>query len=464
MDPKGIAKFGPFEDNQPTSSQFRRQVVFNDGTRGWEIYEYGTDGVQATVPDEKLGTDTKQAADYAEYVRKTTPVRTDTTIENGTQVTRETPEGGQTRITETKPATGQAAAAKGTKTTLENGEMVTREIEADGSQGRITAQRPATKAEIDAVNGPQPVSGTKREPVPKHPGITKVTKAAKQGTNETEEIYYENEAGERVPTPVDAKEPEKPTYREVDGKLYEVKPDGTLVPARIEGAKSTMTPFPKGSSLGELGRVLVEYQQELTEKVNRGEMTKAEALKEMEAYQGIATTIYQETSKIADIQQGAYNADVTQRGQTLQDVQSRRNFSTNAMTQAYDFNKSTAPYLPADARGGAGNAFLGSLLLNHAMAGASGGMRQVPEVQKPAAYQQILGMPGMAPAAAPPAPNVTIINASPQTASPAPTVQADVPRVPGGGFLPPGGPLSFTGGQLRAPGYREPDPADYLGI
>lgn len=71
MDPKGIAKYGPYEDNQPTQGQFRRLVVFNDGSKGWEIYEYGTDGpINTPEPDPKLGTDTKQAADYLDYLKK----------------------------------------------------------------------------------------------------------------------------------------------------------------------------------------------------------------------------------------------------------------------------------------------------------------------------------------------------------------------------------------------------------
>lgn len=152
MDPKAIAKFGPFEDNQPTQGQFRRMVVFNDGSKGWEIYEYGVDGPQQVIPDKNLGMDTKQASDWLEYQKKVTPVRTDTEIRDGRQVTTETPEGGQSRVTDTRPAPVSQVPkeTKGQKTTIENGEVVTREIEADGSSGRIVSQRPATRAEISA--------------------------------------------------------------------------------------------------------------------------------------------------------------------------------------------------------------------------------------------------------------------------------------------------------------------------
>ena len=72
MDPKGIAKYGPWEDNQPTQGQFRRVVVFNDGTKGYEIYEYGTDGpINEAVTDPKLGNDSRQAADFLDYQKKT---------------------------------------------------------------------------------------------------------------------------------------------------------------------------------------------------------------------------------------------------------------------------------------------------------------------------------------------------------------------------------------------------------
>jgi hypothetical protein len=225
-------------------------------------------------------------------------------------------------------------------------------------------------------------------------------------------------------------------------------------------------PFPKGTMLGSLSEVLIDYSNELWEKVRNKEMTEAQAEKEMTRFSGIADVIYQEQSKIGDIQKSTYDTDVRQRGDTLQDTQSRRTFSTNAMTQALDFNKQTAPYLPEGSRENAGKAFMGQLLLSNIMAGMIGGLKNTPEVKKPAALEQLMGA-GLGGAMPQPPATINIVNGVPSAPSQpnfmAPAISGDIPggmpRLPGGGFAPPG--MNLTD-QLRAPGYQAPDEEDPL--
>jgi hypothetical protein len=164
----------------------------------------------------------------------------------------------------------------------------------------------------------------------------------------------------------------------------------------------------------------------------------------MEEWSKIATASLSEQLNIVNTQRGVFSDEVTQRGQTLKDTESRRNFSTNAMSQALDFNKQTAPYLSGDARGKAGDAFLGQLMLSNAMASMVGGMRESPEIKRPPAVNQVMGAQlggGM-----PQAPGVTIINqppaaapvAEPQMSPSAPALETLIPSFQGG--------LSFAGG------------------
>jgi hypothetical protein len=491
-----------------SKSYYAHEVVYEDGSRVVTWYRRGSAnqpeqqiGVQRdTVPKLKEAWDTKVAKQVPTATSQETAKRQTEKI--GGRVMQWNPVTDKYDI-DLGPADAPSATAnaKGRKATIENGEYVEREIEADGSQGRIVVQRPATKAEIDAISGPRDVSGTTREPVQGRPGYTKVTSAKKDAQgNETKDIYYEDAQGNRIaslgderkpvgapyknaqgqwvqryddetvaPLPEGAVPQEKPEpYVMVESKPYIRQPDGSLKPAPIEGEVKPG----QGPSLEELESQFMQeveglqsFAAKLQQAVAAGTMTPEEKKERWAEAKDVANAKIKRWNDLVTAQRGVYG-DVAA---NWRQEQATANTRLNASTQALQLGTQTANSLTGASGSGKAGALFGTLTAGRAAGEMYGGYASGPPPALPPAAASVLGMEinadgsitmrpkgqGAGGAAQMPA----AMASSAQSAEEA--MQADIAAAGGRGTTLPGQPgpdvptpagMSFSGGQLRAPG------------
>jgi hypothetical protein len=206
-------------------------------------------------------------------------------------------------------------------------------------------------------------------------------------------------------TPTTAAVPGVPT--EAASKYKEVKQDpntgawsgltaaGTWEPiSGGPGIKDTGTPAepaggpPASQQYGAISESLVKYRDFLNQQVllhqktgGKEGITADQADRLMNSRLAQAKATVEEQSGVINTQTGIYGSQVTQRGQSLRDTESRRNAAKDVYTTTLQQFTPLLKYMPA----GGGQAFLD--LLSHgvdaaqAKATAWGGMRESPEVQ-----------------------------------------------------------------------------------
>lgn len=471
MDPKGIAKYGPYEDNQPTQGQFRRMVVFNDGSKGWEIYEYGTEGpINEPATDPKLGNDPKQAADFVEYQKKVASLEpgANRTPEQKTQDAEDEKERSfnqsQTGYREThlERRKREAEEAKAKPTSL-NG-MKREPVEGRPGITKVTAVKKdaagneSTDIYYEDAQGnrlaslaPELTSGKTSEPVKDHPGITKVTAATKDANgNTTQEVYYVDASGNRVPTPVEPKEPSR--LQDPETKQWiEKQPDGTWKPITIAGQASP-------ADLPTLDDLQIQYGD-----IFGG--LKAYAARLAKAGLGPNDPRWQQAKEAANVKINELNGIISANASVYGDLsanwrqqQATANTRLNAAGQANQAGMSAAAGLKGlDPSGTAGmGTIMGSLVRARAAGDAFGGYANDAPPKLPASLQSIVefdinsgkitvkpgGEGSVAPGGSPPQMPASLEDA----------VKADVTNARPSDFNPAPG-MNFSGGQLRAPGF-----------
>lgn len=334
---------GQWIDNQPLGDYgldgngFLHILVYPDGRKIIEVYKYGVEGAIKTIEtsDPQAATAAQRQQDQSEkQIASRVLENHPTTGRPAWHITYR--DGSESWDEASVPAAATRETAKGTKTTIENGEKVTREIEADGSPGRITNQVPASKAEIDQATGAtQNAKGSNREPVPGKPGIYKVTTATKTGGDETKETHYEDEQGNRVPTPVDEKEPKEPSrLQDPETKQWlEKQPDGTWKPIQIQGTERAPIPT-TGDIQGQIGELVpnaIKKRDALTEIYNAGGISKADYEKQAKQIMEDANSRYTELNGLLSAQNTITGQQAGQRRDTISQANTATTFANNAL-------------------------------------------------------------------------------------------------------------------------------------
>lgn len=479
---------------------FSRTVTYADGRKVLELYEYGVEG--GPIAEKDAGKDPKIAADYLEYVKKNTPVRTDVkynpaagqpghdpSLPVGTAIKTATPEGGDTRVVGTEAPSPKEATDKpkvitskhddktgvtsvlvenpdGTRkwdtitggpkegtagkiVSLENG----RHIERD-TQGNLLLDQPMSPAERDLVDGNKSYSQLKQdETTGQWYGVTKDGR------------FEPIQGGPGLKRPA-------ATVRDVQGEsgAYDViredpnAPGGvSITRARAEGVGKTTSAFnpedlklEAGKITQEGQRVLAQIKARMTEDPN---YTWKDGERDWNIFESLKGTRLAEIKDILGAQAGIYRDESANYREQLQDQSSRRSFASNTMGQALRTVESVNSTLkPGSDAGGRG--LLALLELGFQYANKLGGTQQIAPPTMGAGLQEAKGITinigggGAAPAITAGAPT----GASPigDPAVDAAAAYSDFAPAPG---------MTFDGGQLRAPGYQaalDASGADYM--
>lgn len=285
------------------------------------------------------------------------------------------------------------------------------------------------------------------------------------------------------PEEVPHEKPEKPdeedTWRDPKtGTLYAIERDASgkvtgqrEIKGTGESGSGRMASLPPNTHLGTIYTGIQAAAQKIAADES---MTPQEKLKAYDQLQKAGELLADETSTILTSQQNTLTNQTSQRNTDVQDAASRRTFAAGLVNDSFKDVSSLAEYAPAGS-GIAGPAFLGRIMLGMTLADKMGGLKTFPTVQPGAAAQQVYGqgLPGMEQQAQPQAMpqqqpqgggqpiNIFNVSQPPQSVTqampPNPALQGGLPQIPGGGFLPQGSPIQYSGGQLRAPGYQAPE-------
>lgn len=208
------------------------------------------------------------------------------------------------------------------------------------------------------------------------------------------------------------------------GVTYERQPDGTYKPA--QGIPNPNTPEPEGApkpsfTVGDAAADLQKYQEWLNAEMRKpgATLTAARADQLLEARRKLWDTALSEQAGIVNAQQQAYRDQLTQRGQTLNDQQSRRNSATSIANQAQSSYGDLMDKMGANPGGASIAKAIQEARFNAAafVDNLSGG--GVPEIKMGPAYEQTNQMQ-LNPRAGAGAP----VPAIPQPGAPTPTANA----------------------------------------
>jgi hypothetical protein len=157
---------------------------------------------------------------------------------------------------------------------------------------------------------------------------------------------------------------------------------------------------------GQIAQGLGALAQDLNSRYARGEITEAQKNTAFTAAHQQAQTQVSEINQILDTSKAIWSGELTQRGQSLSETQSRRGFAQNIFDRA----AATGMGIATSAGPGHGKdiaAGVGALMnMGQRYAEGMGGFRESPEIALPAALQQARGMgiPGFGDTGGPPGP------------------------------------------------------------
>jgi hypothetical protein len=203
---------------------------------------------------------------------------------------------------------------------------------------------------------------------------------------------------------------------------------------------------------GEIAQGLGALAQDLNSRYARGEITEKQKNDAFTAAHQQAQTQVSEINQILDTSKAIWSGELTQRGQSLGETQSRRGFAQSIFDRA----AATGMGIATSAGPGHGKdiaAGVGALMnIGQRYAEGMGGFRESPEVPLPAALQQArgIGIPGYEGAGSPGSPGITP-GISPGISPGSPS---------GGGAAPPAAPPAPGTPGLPAPIFRPPPPID----
>lgn len=287
-----------------------------------------------------------------------------------------------------------------------------------GPSGRRWGWNPETKA-YDRDLGPspsaqRPTTGSKRVPLPGHPGYSTVTTVDSATNREETHVEKDDNPGVAVPAPADVPK-DTPTTVTRNGKTYvqHTTPGADGKPGRIfwtdqagnevqlpDDTSAGNTPIPPGVPVyapdfddpaGDLG--LSAYDRALRKAHEAGLVDRKTAADLMAAAGN--------TAQVADARErGRRSDETTRRQQDLGETQSRRNAANSAYSTAFNDYSSFAGKLPVGSGAIAADAFQAALRMQQRNAEDWGGL---PSYEDTAAYTQALGGPGAVPVQAAPA-------------------------------------------------------------
>lgn len=247
--------------------------------------------------------------------------------------------------------------------------------------------------------------------------------------------------------------PSKIQKDETTGKWIEITQDENGKPiVRDVDSQTTIKPADLPvlqSKYGEIAQGLGQLAQDLNSRVARGEITPEERKTAFEAAHAQASTQVAELNSILENSKAIWSGQVTQRGQSLAETQSRRSFASDAAGRAIQAGAGVAAHSGKGSGAAIASGVEALMRMQQQYAQGMGGFKDSPEVGLPPALEQARGMsiPGYGPTAgAPPAPapppsgaNVAATNAAAMAGSRSafgalgiPPTQSVVGNSPGG--------------------------------
>lgn len=211
------------------------------------------------------------------------------------------------------------------------------------------------------------------------------------------------------------------------------------------------------TTYGQIAQGLGALAQDLNSRYARGEITEKQKTDAFTAAHQQAATQVAEINSILENSRAVWAGQVTQRGQSLAETQSRRSYASGVLGNALDTSNAIAKGAVGP---GAGRDIVGGMAailgIGKQYAEGMGGFRESPEIPLPAALQQAqgIGLPGYGPAAAPAGPP-----GAPRAPGglPAPLLRPPPPVM--GAVPPPGAPPPVPlPGMAPAPGAPPPVP------
>lgn len=298
-------------------------------------------------------------------------------------------------------------------------------IDEEGPTGRRLGWNPETKAyDRDLGSSPSAQAAARgqsaREPVKDHPGVY-VVKTTKDGQTET---HYENEAGERIPTPAGLPTREERQYQHDDGKTYtQVTTDdgkGNKRQFFVDAsgkevtlpAKGTLN-LPAGAPEVDLSSPeaayssVLRYHTWLDSQFRQGKLTAQQVKDAYEpAHRQAEMVINKAKDERAQKQQEITNL-LTQRSQDISQTGNRLSNSTSQFQTAQK-EAERVGQLADPGIGAATNTLFGTMALQRLFANQNGGLADAPPVVVPGPvanlppYQSPLATaPGQTPAVSP---------------------------------------------------------------
>lgn len=462
VDAKGVEHEAP--GNGRTLVGTRYTVTYRNGQMVTYLRRPGAPADGSQDEQESFSTNTQFKDDWDKA--NGAPARTDITASGGVQTTQVTDQSGNTRVARTEPDPNAPKPAQ--RAPLTPGEAAADEVKTQElvERRRNSAQHgiPFTDIELQAwIKDEQTYRDAQDEKTrlgARQAQLDKENAAQRAFDND---LKLRGEKRDDAELGIRQQAANRPQVTEVGGRLVAIDRDEKGAPRSTDITPQSnpgeQKAFPQGKLLGEFGQVLVERQQELIEEVKAGKKTNEQAEKELTRYKDIVNTLVTEQVGLGNIQKGAYDSAVRQRGDTLQDDASRRTFATNSLDRVQKTAMENARYLPESARGTMGAAMRGGLEQSLAMAAAMGALKQRNEIQQGSAIMQLMGQSingtgqsqqgAQAPAsqsAASPGGGITINNITPQ---------ADPRSFMGMGIDPA---HNINNGQITAPGFKAPDP------
>jgi hypothetical protein len=426
--------------NQQELEELLRQIAPNN-TPGRLAFNEDTATVEREEPGAYVG---------ADPVKKKVPVRVLTWTDPGTGMTlvvQANPDGTYTKVSQgvdkkmqgepaTTPAQQAAAAGVSKKVPVEGKPGVyavtTSKQQSDGSMAEEThyENEAGTRVPTPQAN-PQVIGGTLNTTSPQYavvgpdgsvtwaanpnyqnpsprpltlPNTRTISWANADGTITTEKNPNYVKPSKIIPNPSDPR------------KMVNVTEDDNGNPVILPvDDKTTIKPADLPvlqAKFGEISQGLGQLAQDLNRRVRDQEITPEERKTAFEAAHAQAATQVAEINSILENSKAIWSGQVTQRGQSLAETQSRRSFASDAagraITTGYNIATSAGP-----GHGKAIAAGVEALMgMQQKYAQGMGGFRESPEIGLPPALKQARGisLPGYGPAATPGPPGVPSVN------------------------------------------------------